>query len=128
MQLATFGLIASFVHSASGQRLPIRYLAYELDDASVSILARSMVERVGDGGWARQLPADLVASDLRAMLFMRMAALATDGVTFAGAGARLLLERGVTAMWSGDHPVDGLVTPLSRGEGLGVEQPPQVDG
>jgi hypothetical protein len=128
MQLATFGLIASFADPASGQRLPIRYLAYELDDASVSVLARSLVERVGDGGWARQLPPDLLASDLRPMLFARMAALAADGVTFAGAGARLLLERGVTAMWSGDQPVEALVTPLSRGEGLGVERPPQVDG
>ena len=87
MQLATFGLVASFVHPASGQRLPIRYLAYELDDAGVSALARGLVERVGDGGWARQLPADLLASDLRPMLFARMAALAADGVTFAGAGA-----------------------------------------
>lgn len=128
MQLATFGLIASFVHSASGQRLPIRYLAYELDDAGVSVLARGLVERVGDGGWARQLPADLLASDLRPMLFARMAALAADGVTFAGAGARLLLERGVTAMWSGDQLVDMLIAPQSRGEGLGVEQPPEVEG
>jgi hypothetical protein len=128
MQLATFGLIASFVDQASGQRLPIRYLAYELDDASVSILARGLVERVGDGGWARQLPPDLLASDLRPMLFARMAALAGEGVTFAGAGARLLLERGVTAMWSGEQQVELLVTPLSRGEGLGAERPPQVDG
>jgi hypothetical protein len=127
MQLATFGLVASFVHPASGQRLPIRYLAWELDDAGVSALARGLVERVGDGGWARQLPADLLASDLRPMLFTRMAALAGDGVTFAGAAARLLLDREVTAMWSGDQPVDLLVAPQSRGEGLGVEQPPQVD-
>ena len=127
MQLATFGLVASFVHPASGQRLPIRYLAWELDDAGVSALARGLVERVGDGGWARQLPADLLASDLRPMLFTRMAALAGDGVTFAGAAARLLLDRDVTAMWSGDQPVDLLVAPQSRGEGLGVEQPPQVD-
>jgi hypothetical protein len=126
MQLATFGQIASFVHADSGHRLPIRFLAYELDDAGVSILARCLVERVGDGGWARQLPADLLASDLRPMLFSRMAALAADGVTFAGAGAQLILERGATAMWSGDLPVDALVAPGSRGEGLGVERPPEV--
>ena len=42
----------------------------------LSALARGLVERVGDGGWARQLPADLLASDLRPMLFTRMAALA----------------------------------------------------
>lgn len=128
MQLATFGQIASFVHSGSGQRLPIRYLAYELDDASVSLLAACLLERVGDGGWARQLPPDLVASELRPLLFARMASLAAEGVTFAGAGARLLLERGATAMWSGDLPVDALITPDARGEGLGVERPPQVDG
>ena len=126
MQLATFGQIACFVHEDSGQRLPIRFLAYELDDAGVSILARCLVERVGDGGWARQLPSDLLASDLRPMLFSRLAALATEGVTFAGAGAQLILERGATAMWSGDLPVDALVTPGSRGEGLGVERPPEV--
>ena len=123
MQLATFGLVASFVHPASGQRLPIRDLAWELDDAGVSALARGLVERVGDGGWARQLPADLLASDLRPMLFTRMAALAGDGVTFAGAAARLLLDRDVTAMWSGDQAVD-LLGAQTRG---GVEQPPQVD-
>lgn len=128
MQLATFGQIASFVDEGSGQRLPIRYLAYALDDAEVSLLARCLLERVGDGGWARQLPADLVASDLRPMLFSRMAALAAEGVTFGGAGAQLLLERGVTAMWSGEQPVPSLVAPGARGEGLGVEAPPEVGG
>ncbi len=127
MQLATFGQIASFIHDGSGQRLPIRYLAYELDDAGVSLLARCLVERVGDGGWSRQLPADLVASDLRPMLFARMAALAVEGVTFAGAGAQLLLDRGATAMWTGDLPVGSLIAPGARGEGLQVETPPQVD-
>ncbi len=128
MQLATFGQVASFVHAASGQRLPIRYLAYELDDAGVSILARCLVERVGDGGWARQLPADHIASDLRPLLFSRMAALAAEGVTFAGAGAQLLLDVGATAMWSGDLPVEALIAPGARGEGLGIEQPPEVEG
>ena len=126
MQLATFGQVASFVHPDSGTRLPIRFLAYELDDAGISTLARCLVERVGDGGWARQLPADLLASDLRPMLFARMAALAAEGVTFAGAGARLILDRGVTAMWSGDLPVDALIVPGGRGEGLAVERPPEV--
>lgn len=126
MQLATFGQIASFVHADTGTRLPIRFLAYELDDTGVSVLARCLVERVGDGGWARQLPADLLASDLRPLLFARMAALAADGVTFAGAGARLILERGATAMWSGDLPVDALIVPGGRGEGLAVERPPEV--
>jgi hypothetical protein len=126
MQLATFGQIASFVHAETGTRLPIRFLAYELDDTGVSVLARCLVERVGDGGWARQLPADLLASDLRPLLFARMAALAADGVTFAGAGARLILERGATAMWSGDLPVDALIVPGGRGEGLAVERPPEV--
>lgn len=128
MQLATFGQIASFVHAESGGRLPIRYLAYELDDADVTTLAACLVERVGDGGWARQLPAEGIASDLRPLLFVRMAALAAEGVTFAGAGARLLLERGVTAMWSGDQPVEALVSPGTRGEGLRLERPPEVGG
>jgi hypothetical protein len=126
MQLATFGQIASFVHADSGTRLPIRFLAYELDDAGVSILARSLVERVGDGGWARQLPADLLASDLRPLLYGRMAALAAEGVTFAGAGAQLILDRGATAMWSGDQPVEALIVPGARGEGLAVERPPEI--
>lgn len=126
MQLATFGQIASFVHADSGTRLPIRFLAYELDDAGVSMLARCLVERVGDGGWARQLPADLLASDLRPLLFARMAALAAEGVTFAGGGAQLILERGATAMWSGDLPVNALIVPAGRGERLAVERPPEV--
>lgn len=126
MQIATFGQIASFIHADSGQRLPIRYLAYELEDAGVSVLATSLLERVGDGGWARQLPPDLVASELRPLLFARMATLATEGVTFAGAGARLILERGATAMWSGDLAVDALISPAARGEGLHVERPPDV--
>lgn len=127
MQLATFGQIASFTDPVSGQRLPIRYLAYALDDAAVGMLATCLVERVGDGGWARQLPPGLLAATLRPLLFARMAALAADGVTFAGAGARLLLERGATPMWSGELPVDALVTPDARGEGLSVERPPRVD-
>ena len=56
MKLATFGEIASFVHADTGQRLPIRYAAYLLGDAELSVLAESLVERIGDGGWARQLP------------------------------------------------------------------------
>jgi hypothetical protein len=110
MQLATFGQIASFVEPRSGQRLPIRYLAYALDDGDLTLLAASLVERVGDGGWARQLPGAEVASALRPRLFVLMAMRAAEGVTFVGAGAQMLLDRGVTAMWSGEQAIDALIT------------------
>lgn len=126
MKLATFGEIASFVHPESGQRLPIRYAAYLLGDAELSTLAESLIERVGDGGWARQLPPGIVASELRALLFVRMAALAQPGITFAGRGAQILLDLGAVAQWSGDLPIDALVTAAARGEGLEVERPPRI--
>lgn len=128
MQLATFGLIANFLEPQSGQRLPIRYLAYSLGDADVTLLASCLVERVGDGGWARPLAADEVASDLRPRLFVLMAMRAAEGVTFAAGGAQLLLDRGVTAMWSGEQPVTTLIAPGKRGEGLRLEPPPTNGG
>ena len=53
MKLATFGEIASFVDSSSGQRLPIRYASYLLGDTDVATLAASLLDRVGDGGIGR---------------------------------------------------------------------------
>jgi hypothetical protein len=121
MKLATFGEIASFVHAGSGQRLPIRYASYLLDDTELSIVAESLVERVGDGGWARQLPPGILASELRPLLFVRMAALAQPGITFVGRGAQILLDLGAVAQWTGDLPIEALVTPSAGGEGLAVE-------
>lgn len=121
MNLATFGEIASFVEPRSGQRLPIRYAAYSLDDASVRTLASWLLDRVGDGGWARQLPADLPPEQLRPLLYVRMATLAGPGVTFGGAGARMLLDLGATAQWTGDLPIGRVVGPGPGGEGLVVE-------
>lgn len=126
MKLATFGEIASFIHPESGQRLPIRYAVYLLGDADVSALGDSLLERVGDGGWARQLPPGSPASELRSLLFVRMAALAQPGITFAGRGAQILLDLGAVAQWTGDLPIDVLVTPSPRGEGLAVENPPRI--
>lgn len=126
MKLATFGEIASFVHADSSQRLPIRYAAYLLGDAELSIVAESLVERIGDGGWARQLPPGILASELRQLLFVRMAALAQPGITFAGRGAQILLDLGAVAQWTGDLPIDALITPSARGEGLEVERPPGI--
>jgi hypothetical protein len=126
MKVATFGEIASFIEPRSGQRLPIRYATYLLGDAELTVLAECLVERVGDGGWARQLPPDILASELRPFLFMRMAALAVPGITFLGRGAQILLDLGATAQWTGDLPIESLVTPAARGEGLEVEQPPGI--
>jgi hypothetical protein len=126
VKLATFGEIASFSHRHSGQRMPIRYLAYALEDAEVSLLADCLLERVGDGGWARQLPPKMLVSQLRPLLYVRMATLAQPGITFAGAGAQLLLDMGVTAQWTGDLPIDALISPEERGEGLDVERPPVI--
>jgi hypothetical protein len=126
MRLATFGEIASFVEPRSGQRLPIRYAAYALDDGEVAILASTLLERVGDGGWARQLPPSLPATQLRPLLFVRMAALAGPGITFAGAGAGILLGMGATAQWTGDLPIDRIVGPDPRGDGIAVEDRPQL--
>lgn len=126
MMLATFGEIASFVEPRSGQRLPIRYAAYALDDASVQTLASTLLDRVGDGGWARQLPRDLPPVQLRPLLYLRMATLAGPGVTFGGAGARLLLDLGATAQWTGDLPIGRIVGPGAGGEGIAVEEAPQL--
>jgi hypothetical protein len=126
MKVATFGEIASFVEPRTGQRLPIRYASYVLDDAALTTLADCLVERVGDGGWARQLPPGMLASELRPLLFVRMAALAVPTITFLGRGAQILLDMGATAQWTGDLPIDSLVTPSARGEGLDVEQPPNI--
>ena len=126
MKVATFGEIASFVEPRSGLRLPIRYASYLLGDTDLTTLAECMVERVGDGGWARQLPPGVRASELRPLLFVRMAALAVPTITFLGRGAQILLDMGATAQWTGDLPIDSLVTPASGGEGLDVEQPPRI--
>ncbi|MEP6469948.1 MAG: hypothetical protein ABJC24_09280 [Chloroflexota bacterium] len=126
MKVATFGEIASFVEPRTGQRLPIRYASYLLEDTDVTTLAECLVERVGDGGWARQLPPGMLASELRPLLFVRMATLAVPTITFLGRGAQILLDMGATAQWTGDLPIDILVTPSSRGEGLDVEQPPNI--
>ena len=127
MKLATFGEIASFVHPESGQRLPIRYAAYLLNTADLGTLAASLLERVGDGGWARQLPRDLPVSELRPLLFVRMAALAQPGITFAGRGAQILLDLGAVAQWTGDLPIDVLVTATGQGDGIAIERPPQIE-
>jgi hypothetical protein len=126
MKLATFGEIASFVDSSSGQRLPIRYASYLLGDTDVATLATSLLERVGDGGWARQLPPGMPIGELRPLLFVRMAALAAPGVTFAGRGAQLLLDLGAVAQWTGDLPIDALSTPTADGHGLDLERPPRI--
>ncbi|MGH2456089.1 MAG: hypothetical protein ACRDHD_07515 [Candidatus Limnocylindria bacterium] len=126
MKLATFGEIASFVEPRTGQRLPIRHAAYALPASEVAVLGRCLVERVGDGGWARQLPPDLPAAQLRPLLYVRMAALAGPAVTFAGRGAQILLDLGATAQWTGDLPIEQLITPAAGGEGLDVEQPPGI--
>lgn len=126
MKLATFGEIASFVEPRSGLRLPIRYAAYALEDAEVTLLARCLLERVGDGGWARQLPTGTPASQLRPLLYVRMATLAGPAVTFGGRGAQMLLDMGATAQWTGDLPIDQLVTPTSGGAGLDLERPPDI--
>jgi hypothetical protein len=126
MKLATFGEIASFVDSSSGQRLPIRYACYLFGDSDVATLAASLLERVGDGGWARQLPAGIPNGELRPLLFVRMAALAVPGITFAGRGAQLLLDLGAVAQWTGDLPIEALVTPSAGGIGLELERPPRI--
>jgi hypothetical protein len=126
MKVATFGEIASFVDAQSGQRLPIRYATYLLDDAQLTTVAECLVERVGDGGWARQLPPGMLASELRPLLFVRMAALAQPGITFLGRGAQILMDLGAVAQWTGDLPIDALITPSARGEGLDLEQPPRI--
>lgn len=126
MMLATFGEIASFVDPRSGQRLPIRYAAYALDEAGVQTLASTLLDRVGDGGWARQLPRDLPPAQVRPLLYLRMATLAGPGVTFAGAGARLLLDLGATAQWTGDLPIGRIVGPGAGGEGIVVEEAPRL--
>jgi hypothetical protein len=126
MKLATFGEIASFVEPRSGLRLPIRYAAYALEDAEVTLLAQCLLERVGDGGWARQLPTGTPASQLRPLLYVRMATLAGPAVTFGGKGAQMLLDMGATAQWTGDLPIDELVTPTPGGAGLDLERPPDI--
>jgi hypothetical protein len=126
MKVATFGEIASFVDTQSGQRLPIRYASYLLDDGQLTTVAECLVERVGDGGWARQLPPGMLASELRPLLYVRMATLAQPGITFLGAGAQILMDLGATAQWTGDLPIDALVTPAARGEGLDLERPPRI--
>jgi hypothetical protein len=126
MKLATFGEIASFVEPRTGQRLPIRYAPYLLEDHDLTMVAECLLERVGDGGWARQLPPGMLASELRPLLYVRMAALAQPGITFAGRGAQILLDLGATAQWTGDLPIDTLLTPSARGAGLQVEQPPRI--
>jgi hypothetical protein len=126
MKLATFGEIASFVEPRSGLRLPIRYAAYALEDAEVTLLAQCLLERVGDGGWARQLPTGTPASQLRPLLYVRMATLAGPAVTFGGKGAQMLLDMGATAQWTGDLPIDELVTPTAGGAGLDLERPPDI--
>jgi hypothetical protein len=126
MKVATFGEIASFVEPQSGQRLPIRYASYVLGDADLATVAGCLVERVGDGGWARQLAPGMTAAELRPLLFVRMATLAVPTITFLGRGAQILLDLGATAQWTGDLPIDRLVTPAARGEGLDVEQPPHI--
>ncbi len=125
MKLATFGEIASFVDSSSGQRLPIRYASYLLGDGEVATLAASLLERVGDGGWARQLPPGMPIGELRPLLYVRMAALAGPGITFAGGGAQLLLDLGAVAQWTGDLPIDAVITPSAQGQGLELERPPR---
>jgi hypothetical protein len=126
MKVATFGEIASFIEPRTGQRLPIRYASYVLEDAQLATLAECLVERVGDGGWARQLPPGMPASDLRPLLFVRMAALAVPTITFLGRGAQILLDMGATAQWTGDLPIDSLITPVPGGMALDVEQPPRI--
>ena len=126
MKLATFGEIASFVHPQSGLRLPIRYACYLVDEADLTTLAACLLERVGDGGWARQLPPGMPASELRPVLFSRMAALAVPGITFAGRGAQMLQDLGAVAQWAGDLPIDALVTPAAGGQGVEVERPPNI--
>jgi hypothetical protein len=126
MKVATFGEIASFIEPRTGQRLPIRYASYVLADAEVATLAECLVERVGDGGWARQLPAGMPPAELRPLLFVRMAALAVPTITFLGRGGQILLDMGATAQWTGDLPIESLVTPVPGGAGLNVEQPPRI--
>jgi hypothetical protein len=126
MKVATFGEIASFVEPRTGQRLPIRYASYVLGDADLAAVAECLVERVGDGGWARQLPPGMPASELRPLLFVRMAALAVPTITFLGRGAQILLDMGATAQWTGDLPIESLVTPVAGGQALDVEQPPRI--
>lgn len=126
MKLAIFGEIASFVEPRSSVRLPIRYAAYALQDAEVSLLAQCLLEKVGDGGWARQLPLGMPASQLRPLLYVRMAALAGPAVTFGGRGAQMLLDMGATAQWTGDLPIDQLITPAALGEGIDLERPPNI--
>lgn len=126
MKVATFGEIASFIEPGSRQRLPIRYATYLLGDHELTTLAECLVERVGDGGWARQLPPGMLPSELRPLLFVRMAALAVPGITFLGRGAQILLDLGAVAQWTGDLPIESLATPAARGEGLDVEQPPHI--
>jgi hypothetical protein len=126
VKLATFGEIASIVEPRSGQRLPIRYLAYSLGDEDVALLARCLLERVGDGGWARQLPVGLAPAAARPVLFVRMAALAGPGITFGGRAAQLIMDLGATAQWTGDLPIDRLLTPADDGAGLSIEEPPRV--
>jgi hypothetical protein len=126
MKVATFGEIASFVEPRTGQRLPIRYASYFLGDADLTTLAECLVERIGDGGWARQLPPGMPPSELRPLLFVRMATLAVPTITFLGRGAQILLDLGATAQWTGDLPIDRLVTPAAGGEGLDMEQPPHI--
>jgi hypothetical protein len=126
MKLATFGEIASFVHPQSGLRLPIRYACYLLDEADVSTLAACLLERVGDGGWARQLPTGIPPADLRPLLFSRMAALAVPGITFAGRGGQILQDLGAVAQWAGDLPIDAVVTPAADGRGIELERPPHI--
>ncbi|HEX9635217.1 MAG TPA: hypothetical protein VGB34_07040 [Candidatus Limnocylindria bacterium] len=126
MKLATFGEIASFLEPRSGQRLPIRYAAYALDDAEVTLLGQCLLERVGDGAWARQLPPGMPTSQLRPLLYVRMATLAGPAVTFGGKGAQMLLDMGATAQWTGDLPIDELITPVASGVGLDLERPPNI--
>jgi hypothetical protein len=128
MKLATFGEIASFVDASSGQRLPIRYTSYLLSDDDLTTLAECLVERVGDGGWARQLPPNIPPNELRPLLFSRMAVLAVPGITFAGRGAQILIDLGAVAQWSGDLPIDALISPATGGRGLELERPPRIPG
>jgi hypothetical protein len=126
MKVATFGEIASFIEPRTGQRLPIRYACYVLADSELATLSECLVERVGDGGWVRQLPGGIPPGELRTVLFARMAVLAVPTITFLGRGAQILLDMGATAQWTGDLPIDTLITPVAGGAGLDVEQPPRI--
>lgn len=38
----------------------------------------------------------------------------------------MLLDMGATAQWTGDLPIDQLITPAALGEGIDLERPPNI--